>query len=72
MNFMERLEEGLNESSEDITKHMRVSTYRKTLSKGEDGEVPNESFLVDDSDMAHSTVVGDDEFNPSINGGAAE
>ena len=29
MNFMERLEEGLGEDSTNITKHMRVSAYKK-------------------------------------------
>jgi len=62
MNFMERLEEGLNEESGDVLKHLRVSNFQK---KGGDA---SESFLTDDSEMAKSTVVSnDDAIGVSIN-----
>lgn len=54
MNFMERLEEGLSEESINLTKHMRVSTYRKTTSDN-DKDNPSESLLFDDTtDLAES------------------
>lgn len=59
MNFMERLEEGVNEDSNNVTKHLRVSTYRK----GADGEAASssESFLTDNTDIAQSTEVSGEE-----------
>ena len=55
MNFMERLEEGISEDSSDITRHMRVSTYRKGQSSGT-GEDPSASFLTESTndDMSQS------------------
>lgn len=58
MNFMERLEEGVNEDSSDVTKHMRVSTYRKG---SEHGDSASESFLTDSTDIAFSTSINDEE-----------
>ena len=45
MNFMERLEEGLGEDSSQITRHMRVSTFRGTSGESNPS---SESFLTDD------------------------
>ena len=57
MNFMERLEEGLGEDSSNITKHMRVSAYKKNQHAQDN---PSESFLTeDDSNMAQSTIIDD-------------
>lgn len=67
MNFMERLEEGLSEESGDVLKHLRVSTYQK-----KSGDA-SESFLTDDSEMAKSTVVSnDDAIGVSINAAGSQ
>ena len=59
MNFMERLEEGLGENSTNVTKHMRVSTYKKNIEPGQDN--PSESFLTEDSnDIAQSQMMDSD------------
>ena len=59
MNFMERLEEGLGEDSTNITKHMRVSAYKKNQNAQDN---PAESFLTeDDSSMANSTMISEAE-----------
>jgi len=52
LNFMERLEEGLNEDPGNVGSHMRISDFQKRDSE------TTESFLTDSSSMAQSTIVG--------------
>lgn len=72
MNFMERLEEGLSEESINLTKHMRVSTYRKTTGTDDNSDNPSESLLFDDTtDLAESQENGTDDTIASAASAAA-
>jgi len=53
LNFMERLEEGLNEVPPEMNQHVRVSTYLKRKPDDENGE-RSESFF---EDTAVSTMM---------------
>lgn len=53
LNFMERLEEGLGETTANVSSHIRVSEFHKKTG-------PSESFLTDSSDLANSTFAGSD------------
>ena len=54
LNFMERLEEGLNEIPPDLNQHVRVSEYLKRGNSHENGN-PHESIL----DTAVSTMINE-------------